>query len=61
MSDLMHRYNNELTQSLRDAVENALDVLRDDVAFNGVRLAGDDRAARAAEALAVYILESMEG
>lgn len=51
-----------LTEAERDAIEAALDKLKDEVLDNcGFSLSNDDRAARAAEALARYIQESKEG
>ena len=57
-STQMETYNEKLSDAERACIENALDMLKLDCAFHGVKLANDDRAARAAEALAVYIVDS---
>jgi hypothetical protein len=51
----MQTYLNELTDAEREAVEFALDIFRDACAELTIKLAGDDRAGNAAEALAVYL------
>jgi hypothetical protein len=61
MANLMATYES-LTEDERDAIEVALDCLKDTIEVQcGFSLMNDDRAARAAEALAVYIKESKEG
>jgi hypothetical protein len=51
-----------LSEAERNAIEVALDCLRDVVSVEaGVKLDNADHAARAAEALAVYIVESKKG
>lgn len=52
---MMDTYNEKLDALERESIERALDVLGEFLPF---KLANDDRAARAAEALAVYIVES---
>lgn len=47
-----------LTDYERQAIENALDAFRDECRNLGIKLAGDDRAGHAAEALAVYLHKS---
>lgn len=48
------------SHEIQCAVEYALDCLTEECVSLGIRLRGDDRAARAAEALAVYIKESQK-
>lgn len=55
---VLFRYYNELTNTEQAAVEYALKALK--VGVWHVKLANDDRAGRAAEALARYIVESRE-
>lgn len=55
---LMATYTEQLTDDERQEIEIALDCLKDGIMVLGGKLAGDDRAARAAEALAVYIVAS---
>ena len=50
-----------LADDERAAIETALDLFRDECVFLGVILANDDRAALAAEALAVYFTQSKGG
>lgn len=56
----MKTYNECLSDDERDAIEKALDTLKEELSYcvTPVKLKGDDRAARAAEALAIYIMES---
>jgi hypothetical protein len=54
----MNTYWNKLNGDERQAVEWALNELRDTMQMHGVKLDNGDHAARAAEALAVYIVES---
>lgn len=58
---LMKTYE-ALSDAEKEAIEAALDKLKDEVLDNcGFSLMNDDRAARAAEALAVYVQASKEG
>lgn len=57
----MKTYWNSLNDTEREFVEEALDTLT--ALMDGqfaVKLAGDDRSSRAAEALAAYIMESKQ-
>lgn len=56
---LMDTYDNKLTDAERAAVESALDTLKDELPPRSLCMS--DGAARAAEALAVYIVESRTG
>jgi hypothetical protein len=52
------KHYEQLTEAERQCVEQTLDDLTAALRFEGMNLAGDDRAARAAEALARWIVES---
>lgn len=60
MSDLMATYNDQLTDEERAAIECALDEFKTCCVDIGVKLDMSDPSARAAEALAKYIVESRE-
>lgn len=56
---LMDTYNDKLTDDERAAIESSLDLLNLNFkAIHGINMDGSDPAARAAEALAVYIVAS---
>ena len=54
------RSYDKLIEAHRDLIDDALNELMRTAKLQGIQLAGDDRAARAADALATWILESME-
>lgn len=56
---MMEKYDS-LSQKEKNAVEAALDTLTDETNYLGIRLNKGDHAARAAEALAIYIIKSKE-